>query len=110
MVAAEVADRRFGPFSMASPLSLLRLALGVVLLLGANLAAGSWWSFLGGRGGSGGSASQHLAATAGDGPSHAECRDFVQQYLQRRSRAISAEQDPAKMLFFLHVPRTAGKT
>ncbi|GAB4820624.1 hypothetical protein N2152v2_007670 [Parachlorella kessleri] len=55
------------------------------------------------RGSSTGAASS--SPSAGDG-----CHAMVQRYLERRSGALSLEQDPSRMLFFLHVPRTAGKT
>lgn len=40
----------------------------------------------------------------------AQCNNFVRQYLEERRNVLSAEQDASKMLFFLHVPRTAGRT
>lgn len=110
---------------MASQSS-FKVPLLVLVLLAANLAAGAWWGFgrSGGGGGSGSSgeatllASVGTAATAADDsvssgeapPTPEQCRAFVSEYAQRRGGAISKEQDVRKMLFFLHVPRTAGKT
>ncbi|KAL4858064.1 Protein-tyrosine sulfotransferase [Chlorella vulgaris] len=41
---------------------------------------------------------------------HAECTHLVREYMQEHTADFDAPHDVDKMLFFLHVPRTAGKT
>eukprot|EP00887_Chlorella_sp_A99_P001428 scaffold8.g1428.t1 len=64
----------------------------MALVLLAALAAGPPWP--------GG-------ATAAAEPS---CHQLVDEYLAERTQDLDVPHDPNKFLFFLHVPRTAGKT
>lgn len=39
-----------------------------------------------------------------------ECPSLVHKYMEAHTADLEAEQDVSKLVFFLHVPRTAGKT
>lgn len=50
------------------------------------------------------------AAQSAAGDTGGQCLALVERYLEKHGNVLSPEQDPNKFLFFLHVPRTAGKT